>query len=98
MAAHQFVVKAKENSVSGGNPMVTGSASQKDNFLPSAFRQMTPGAPERPTGSRTPTVSVIRLAATLGFSPKAHSLSITARWWEVLTRARPFSPSAPGWK
>jgi hypothetical protein len=33
MAAHQFVVKAKENSVSGGAPMVTGISVTKGQLL-----------------------------------------------------------------
>jgi hypothetical protein len=33
MAAHQFVVKAKENSVSGGAPMVTGITVTKGQLL-----------------------------------------------------------------
>ena len=33
MAAHQFVVKAKENSVSGGTPLVTGISVTKGQLL-----------------------------------------------------------------
>ncbi len=95
---NQFEVKAKENSVSGGTPLVTGITVTKGELLTISaspddkWRADTADRESNANGLSNPFGGNFGLLPTTGF------LSSSAPSSEVSTAGRLFSPSARGWK